>query len=51
MVGDKSFTILPRIGEYLLLHKDQGKLVQRVLFPVPGKMGKGIVVQVKNILE
>lgn len=23
MVGDRSFKILPRIGEYLLLHKDQ----------------------------
>ena len=24
MVGDTSFTIKPRLGEYLLLHKDQG---------------------------
>lgn len=42
MVGDSSFTIEPRLGEYLLLHKSQGsKLVRHVLFPCPGPLGKG----------
>ena len=45
MVGDTSFTIKPRLGEYLLLHKNQGKIIKHVIFPAPGKMGKGVVVQ------
>ena len=31
MVGDTSFQIKPRIGEYLLLHKDQGALVNPMI--------------------
>lgn len=43
MVGDGSFTVKPRKGEYLLLdHDAQG--ARRVLFQVPSKMGKGILV-------
>jgi L-2-hydroxyglutarate oxidase LhgO len=45
MVGDTSFKIKPRIGEYLLLHKDQGSMANHILFPAPGKMGKGVLVQ------
>lgn len=45
MVGDSSFNIKPRLGEYLLLHKDQGKFIRHVIFPAPGKMGKGVVAQ------
>lgn len=45
LAGDDSFSILPRVGDYFLLHKNQGKLVRHVLFPAPTKMGKGIVVQ------
>lgn len=45
MVGDDSFNIKPRLGEYLLLHKDQGKFIRHVIFPAPGKMGKGVVAQ------
>eukprot|EP00947_MAST-08B_sp_MAST-8B-sp1_P001930 g1930.t1 len=46
MVGDDSFTIKPRLGEYLLLHKNQGKYCDRTLFPVPDpKKGKGVLVQ------
>jgi glycerol-3-phosphate dehydrogenase len=40
-----SFQIVPRKGEYLLLDKVQGELVERVLFPVPSDTrGKGILV-------
>jgi hypothetical protein len=45
LVGDTSFYIKPRIGEYLLMHKDEGFRANHVLFPAPGKMGKGVLVQ------
>lgn len=45
LVGDDSFYIKPRIGEYLLLNKNQGGKCNKILFPCPGKMGKGILVQ------
>ncbi len=35
MIGDKSFNIKPRLGEYLLLHKDEGHLAKSTLFPCP----------------
>ncbi len=44
MVGDNSFKIQPRKGQYVLLDKSQGALVSRVLFQVPSKLGKGILV-------
>ena len=45
LVGDNSFYIKPRIGEYLLLHKKEGAKARHILFPAPGKMGKGVLVQ------
>lgn len=44
MVGDDSFSIIPRRGEYLLMDKSQGSLVKRVIFQPPSAMGKGILV-------
>lgn len=44
MVGDESFTITPRRGEYELLDKTQGNLVHCTIFQPPTKMGKGILV-------
>ena len=44
MVGDDSFTIQPRRGEYVLLDKECGSLVKHTIFRTPGKMGKGILV-------
>ena len=44
MVGDDSFTIIPRAGEYLLLDKSEGVRVSRTIFQVPSKEGKGILV-------
>ena len=44
MVGDNSFTIQPRRGEYVLLDKECGSLVKNTIFRTPGKMGKGILV-------
>ncbi len=44
MVGDDSFTIIPRAGEYLLLDKAEGSRVTHTIFQVPSKEGKGILV-------
>jgi L-2-hydroxyglutarate oxidase LhgO len=46
MVGDTSFTVKRRHGEYILLHKDEGKKVRHTLFPCPDPLyGKGVLVQ------
>lgn len=45
MIGDKSFKIKPRLGDYILLHKDQGHLAKSTIFPCPGPLGKGVLVQ------
>ncbi len=44
MIGDESFKIHPRRGEYILLDKECGGLVSHTVFRTPGKMGKGILV-------
>ena len=44
MVGDDSFTILPRRGEYMLLDREIGGLVSHTIFRCPSKMGKGVLV-------
>jgi len=44
MVGDNSFTVHPRRGEYVLLDKECGALVRSTIFRTPSKMGKGILV-------
>ena len=48
MIGDTSFKIKPRLGDYLLLNRDQAQTVtvQRTLFPCPDPvLGKGVLVQ------
>ncbi|MCK5812262.1 MAG: NAD(P)/FAD-dependent oxidoreductase [Clostridiales bacterium] len=53
MVGDESFKIIPRSGEYILFDKDVGPLVNRVIFQTPTKEGKGVLITKtvdKNIL-
>ena len=44
MMGDDSFHIHPRSGEYILLDKECGKIVSHTVFRTPSKMGKGILV-------
>ncbi len=44
LVGDDSFTIHPRRGEYILLDRAVGGTVSHTIFRVPSKMGKGILV-------
>ncbi len=44
MVGDASFDVHPRKGEYILMDKGCGKLLKNTIFRTPSKMGKGILV-------
>ena len=44
LIGDNSFSINPRRGEYILLDKECGNLVKHTIFRTPTKMGKGILI-------
>lgn len=44
MVGLNNYQITPRRGQYVILDKDQSHLVNSVIFQVPSKLGKGILV-------
>ena len=44
LIGDASFAVHARRGEYILLDKDCGELTSRTVFQTPSKMGKGILV-------
>lgn len=44
MVSSKKIKITPRAGEYFLLDKVQGNLVNKVIFQCPTKVGKGVLV-------
>ncbi|MCT4593796.1 MAG: FAD-dependent oxidoreductase [Anaeromicrobium sp.] len=44
MVGLHDFSIIPRKGQYVLFEKGYGELVNRVIFQVPTKKGKGVLV-------
>ena len=44
MVGDDSFSIHPRKGEYLLLDKNYGSMVSEVIFQTPSDISKGVLV-------
>lgn len=44
LCGDGDFAILPRAGEYMLLDKTEGSRIDRTIFCVPTKEGKGILV-------
>ena len=44
MVSDKKISITARRGEYVLLDREVGGLVERTVFQLPGKYGKGVLV-------
>jgi len=44
MIGDTSFNVHPRRGEYILLDRECGGIVSHTIFRTPSKMGKGILV-------
>lgn len=43
MVSEKKYEIIARKGEYLLMDKELGDYFSATVFPLPGKMGKGIL--------
>ena len=44
LVGKKRFSVTPRKGEYYILDKKQGNLVDRTIFMCPSKLGKGVLI-------
>ena len=44
MIGDDSFEVINRKGEYYLLDKSYGYLADRTIFQCPNPMGKGVLV-------
>lgn len=43
MVSEKKMKIVARKGEYLLMDKELGDYFSATIFPLPGKMGKGVL--------
>lgn len=43
MIGDRTFNIVPKAGEYMLLDKEAGDLVNATVFRVPDERGKGVL--------
>ncbi len=44
MAGDNSIHVIPRRGEYVLMDKECGHVVEHTIFRTPSAMGKGILV-------
>ncbi len=44
MVAPPSFRIHPRKGEYFLFDRTEGQLVERTIFRVPSRQGKGVLI-------
>lgn len=44
MVGVDNFEILPRSGEYILFTRGSGEPINTVIFQLPTKLGKGVLV-------
>jgi glycerol-3-phosphate dehydrogenase len=44
LVGDDSFTIFPRKGEFLVFEPPEGESLDRILLPVPTRRTKGVLV-------
>lgn len=44
MVSSRKLHIIPRKGEYCLLDKTVGNYVEKTLFQLPGRFGKGVLV-------
>lgn len=44
LIGKPRFSVTPRKGEYYILDKRQGTLVDRTIFMCPSKLGKGVLI-------
>lgn len=46
LIGDDSFKIKTRLGDYIILNREQGKFARHTIFPCPDPvLGKGVLVQ------
>nr|WP_312288896.1 NAD(P)/FAD-dependent oxidoreductase [Clostridium chromiireducens] len=44
LICKESFKIIPRSGEYYIMDKSQGNIVNSTIFQCPSKLGKGVLV-------
>lgn len=44
LIGKPRYSVTPRKGEYYILDKRQGNLVDRTIFMCPSKLGKGVLI-------
>ena len=44
LICNEAYKITPRKGEYFLLDKSQGSLVEKTIFQCPSELGKGVLV-------
>jgi glycerol-3-phosphate dehydrogenase len=44
LICKESFKIIPRSGEYFIMDKSQGNVVNHTIFQCPSKLGKGVLV-------
>ena len=44
LICKESFKITPRSGQYFVIDKNQGKIVNHTIFQCPSKLGKGVLV-------
>lgn len=44
LIGDNTFEIYPRSGEYMVFQRGYGDIAKQVIFQMPSKLGKGILV-------
>ena len=44
MIAERTFSIEPRRGEYVLLDKSEGSFVKATMFQIPSALGKGVLV-------
>ncbi len=44
LVGEPEFKILPSKGQYYLLDKSEGEVVNHIIFQCPSKVGKGVLI-------
>ena len=49
MISEERIHITPRRGEYCLLDKKDGGIVDKTIFQLPGAMGKGIPVSYTHL--
>lgn len=44
LIGSRRFSVIPRRGEYYILDKRQGNIVDHTIFMCPSELGKGVLI-------